>query len=184
MSNQIDKAIILETKKLKLRIPSQEDMPHIFSATRYEGFNDGMLWEAPKDMEELIEPFHRGIRAWEEGRGYNFTIEDKQENNFLGRISIRKTEQEDRWNVGFWTHPVHQNKGIMTEALSAVLKFGFEKLNAETIEACHAIWNEASEKVLKRNGMKFEQYLEKGFQKNGKWVEENLLAIHKNEWEQ
>jgi len=70
----------------------------------------------------------------------------------------------------------------MTEALKGVLKFGFEELSAVKIEACHALWNKASEKVLKRNGMMFERYLEQGFKKNGQWVEENLLVINREKW--
>ena len=70
----------------------------------------------------------------------------------------------------------------MSKSLKAIMKFGFETLNAEVIEAYHAIWNKSSEKVLKKNGMKFISYVEKGFKKNGIWVEENLLAIEKNEW--
>ena len=178
----LEKTTILETVNLKLRFPSLEDLPYIFSATRYEGFNDGLLWEAPKNKEELIEPHYSGIKAWEEGKEYAFTIEDKETTEFLGRISIRKTEIKDRWNVGFWTHPKHQKKGVMTEGLRIVIEFGFERLGAKTIEACHAIWNKGSEKVLKRNGMKFSEILEKGYRKNGKWKEENLLTISKEEW--
>ena len=179
---EIDKNTRLEIENLSLRIPSLDDIPHIFSSTRFEGFNDGMAWEAPASQEELIAPYHRNIKAWEEGRGYSFTIEEKQTKQFLGRISIRKTETENRWNVGFWTHPNHQGQGIMTKALSAILKFGFETLQAEVIEAYHAIWNKGSEKVLMNNGMKFIKYVEQGFKKNGVWVEENLLAIGKEEW--
>jgi ribosomal-protein-alanine N-acetyltransferase len=180
----IARTIILESEHLRLRIPSLEDIPHIFSATRYAGFNDGILWEAPNSQEELIEPYHNSIKAWEEGKGYGFTIEDKETSEFLGRISIRKTETEDRWNVGFWTHPEHQKKGIMTASLRLILEFGFDRLNADVIESSHAIWNKASEHVLKRNGMKFIAYREKGLQKNGNWVDENLLAIAKEEWNQ
>lgn len=178
----IDRSLILETKNLKIRTPSLEDIPYIFSATRHEGFNDGLRWEAPNAEEELIQPYYNGIKAWKEGKGYEFSIENKETGDFLGRISIRKTGIEDRWNIGFWTHPEHQKKGIMTEALGAIIDFGFWRLKAKIIESCHAIWNIGSEKVLKRNGMKFKKYLEKGFQKNGKWVEEHLLAIEKEEW--
>lgn len=141
-----------------------------------------MLWDPPNNKEEMIEPFHNGIEAWEEDRAYSFSIEDIKDQELLGRISIRKTKEKNRWNIGFWTHPKHQKKGVMTKALQVVLEFGFTRLDAEIIEACYALWNKGSEKVLKRNGMTFEKYIEKGFEKNGKWVEENLLAINKDEW--
>lgn len=179
---EIDKNIILELENVVLRIPSLDDIPHIFSATRFNGFNDGMAWEAPTSEKELAAPYYNNLKSWEDGSGYSFTIEERQTRIFFGRISIRKTKIEYRWNIGFWTHQNHQNKGIMSKAVKAILKFGFEILNAEAIEAFHAIWNKGSEKVLTRNGMKFKSYVEKGFEKNGIWIEENLLAIDKKEW--
>ncbi|KAA3634422.1 MAG: N-acetyltransferase [Bacteroidetes bacterium] len=183
MNTTIPKSYQIETPRFRLRIPSEADIPFVFSASRYEGFNDGMLWEPPESIEELKAPLSRSISAWQKGEGFSFTVDDKKTNQPLGRISIRITKEPGRWNVGFWTHPESQGKGIMTECLKAVLAFGFEKLMAEKIEACHALWNVASEKVLKRNGMQFEKYLEKGFLKKGKWVPENLLVITRSEWE-
>jgi len=179
----IKESTILETENLMLRIPSMDDIPFIFSATRHEGFNDGMLWNPPLTIDELTKPYHDGIQAWKDGKAYGFTIEDNSSHEFLGRISIRKTDVEHKWNIGFWTHPRHQKKGIMTEALGAVLHFGFTTLAAEVIEACYALWNKASEKVLHKNGMTFIKYIEQGFKKNGQWVEENLVAIDKTDWE-
>ncbi len=178
----ISKNTQLETSRLVLKIPSLEEVPFIFSATRFEGFNDGMLWDPPKTEEPIIESYHRNIKAWEEGRGFSFSLYNKSNNDFIGRISIRKEEEKDLWNIGFWTHPEQQGNGYMTEAVSAVLAFGFESLHAQRIEACHALWNKASEKVLKKNGMTFIRYIEKGFLKKEKWIEENLLGINRSRW--
>ncbi|PHN07873.1 GNAT family N-acetyltransferase [Flavilitoribacter nigricans] len=173
----------LETLRLRLGMPAPEDLPFIFSASRYPGFTDGMLWYPPENMEELEEPLQRAISAWERGEAYAFTIADKHTSDFYGRISIRPTSEAGGWNIGFWTHPDHQGKGIMSEAVGAVIEFGFTQLQAREIEACHAIWNKASERVLQKNGMRLVRYIEKGFKKHGKWVDENLLAISREEWE-
>ncbi len=182
MQTKIPTSQQLETPRFLLRIPNESDIPFVFSATRFEGFNDGMLWESPENQEELIEPLRNSKKEWEAGKGYAFTITEKENAKPLGRISIRKTNKENRWNVGFWTHPESQKQGIMTEVLKAILDFGFEQLAATEIEACHALWNKASEKVLKRNGMTFDRYIEQGFKKNGQWVEENLLVIDLEKW--
>lgn len=183
MKPKIPKSCTLETERFLLRIPRAEYIPMIFSATRYEGFHEGMVWDPPEKQEELYESLKRNIQKWEAGTAYNFTIKEKGNSGGLGRITIRKTEEQGIWNVGFWTHPESQKRGVMTEALSTVLTFGFEELAACRIEACHATWNTASAKVLTNNGMQFVQYIEKGFQKRGKWVAEHMLAISRSEWQ-
>ncbi|MEM7792484.1 MAG: GNAT family N-acetyltransferase [Verrucomicrobiota bacterium] len=172
----------IKTSRCRLRAPTEEDIPHVFSATRFEGFNDGMLWDAPEREEELRRPLEDGRKAWDEGRAYGFTIESLQSKKFIGRIGIRRTDEEDVWNIGFWTHPRYQRRGYMTESVAAVLGFGFEELNAIRIEACHALWNIASERVLKKSGMTFIRHIPKGFKKKDEWIEENLLGISSNDW--
>ncbi|MEM8887177.1 MAG: GNAT family protein [Bacteroidota bacterium] len=174
----------IETARFLLKIPEESDIPHVFSATRYKGFNDGMQWDPPESIEELHAPLERSHTKWKEEREFSFSIRDKKSLEFKGRISIRPTEQEHIWNVGFWTHPESQGKGIMTESLAAILKFGFDRIKADRIEAAYAIWNKASEKVLHRNGLTFVEYLEKGFQKKGQWVAENLVAIDRSVWKE
>lgn len=173
---------IIYTERLKLRAPLKEDFQHIFSATQVKGFNDGMLWEPLTDPSECELPYESGLNAWRNGEGYGFAIVDKVSAAFLGRISIRKTKTASVWNVGFWTHPDYQRKGIMTEALAAVLDFGFTSLSASRIEAEYATWNIASEKTLKNNGLQFAAFIEKGFQKNGQWIAENRYYIDKASW--
>lgn len=174
--------LTLETTRLRLRLPSEADIPHVFSATRYQGFNDGMLWDPPEHPDEITASLARSLIAWEKGAAYQFSIDDKASGRFLGRLSIRPADQPGRWNIGFWTHPESQGKGFMTEAVGAVLDFGFRQLKAKEIEACYALWNKASERVLHKNGFQFERYIEQGFQKRGEWVAENLVVLTDNEW--
>ena len=183
MNRKIPKSFTLNTPRFILKIPSSDDFSRIVSATRVAGFNDGMLWEPPQNEEELKGPLQRAITSWESAKGYSFSIMKRGSTELLGRISIRTTDIKDVWDVGFWTHPDAQGQGLMTESLNAVLEFGFISLLAVRIEACHAVWNQASAKVLKKNGLRFSRHIEKGFKKRGEWVEENLLEISKSEWE-
>jgi ribosomal-protein-alanine N-acetyltransferase len=179
----IPQSLELTTDRLKLRIVSKEDIPFVYSATKHPGFNDGMLWEPPESEDALLAHLEASLTAWNAQRSFSFTIEDLATGAFLGRITIRQTDHDKVYNIGFWTHPESQSKGIMTEAVAKILEFGFNRLNAQTIEACHALWNKASEAVLKKNGMTFSRYIEQGFQKNGKWIDENLLAISAKDWQ-
>ena len=101
----------LLTARCRLRSVSEADIPHIFAATRYAGFNDGMTWDAPGSMDELQEPLRKNLEAWAAGRGFCFTMESRIDATFLGRISIRQEMEQGVWNIGFWTHPEHQGQG-------------------------------------------------------------------------
>ncbi len=57
----------IETARCILRCLSEDDIPHIFAATRFVGFNDGMLWEAPANIDELYKPLQNNLLAWEAG---------------------------------------------------------------------------------------------------------------------
>jgi ribosomal-protein-alanine N-acetyltransferase len=173
----------LETPRCRLRPVSLDDIPHVFSATQFSGFNEGMPWDPPARLEDLSAPHQRGIDAWKNDLYYSFTVTQKAVDELIGRISIRP-QGADVWNIGFWMHPVHQRKGFTTEAAIAMLSFGFLELNAIQIEAAHAVWNKASERVLQKVGMSFVKRIAEGFQKRGVWVEENLLAISRQTWEE
>jgi len=179
----IPPSLTLTTSRCTLRSIAKEDMPHVFHASQFPGFTDGMLWEPPERVEDLREYHEQNLREWEADTAYCFTIETRDPVQFIGRIIIRKQPEEDTWDLGFWTHPEQQGRGFMTEACQAVMAFGFETLKATNIIACHALWNRASECVLKKNGMQFLKHIPQGFQKNGEWVEENLLGITREQWD-
>lgn len=174
---------IIVTDRLRLRRFSKADIPFVFSASRYEGFCDGMRWSPPQREDELFAPYEANEQAWFTGSGYTFTIEDRSTADPLGRICIRR-QDGSLWDLGYWTHPLHQRKGYMTEATLALIDFGFMQLGASEIEAAHATWNVASRRVLEQAGLRFIRHVPEGFQKNGKWIEEDLLSITRRQWEQ
>ncbi len=169
----------LYTDRFILRIPDESDFDFILSTAKYPGFHDGMLWDPPKTVADLEEPLSNVRNNWEEGRAFAFTIFDKLNQERLGRISIRRKGEESVWNVGYFTHPEHQGRGVMSEVLDRLVKFGFEELQATQVIAQYAIWNKSSEKVLLNNGFKFSHHIEKGYFKNGKWEAENEMIISK-----
>jgi len=170
------------TSRCRLRRPSEADIPHVFSATRIAGFNDGMAWAAPESIEQLREPLRNNIKAWTTGTAFAFTIESKADRAFLGRIAIRSHAEDGLWDIGFWMHPDHQGRGYMFEAAQAVVDFGFERLLAKRIQAGFVAWNVRSERILKKLGMKFVGHVAEAFQKKGQWVEVDVLAIAASDW--
>ena len=61
------------------------------------------------------------------------------------------SDKENKSEIGYELLPQFQGKGIMQEAFLAVLKFAFEVLQLNMIEAWTVAQNENSIKILKRN---------------------------------
>lgn len=165
------------TKRCRLRYPDESDIPHIWSASRTPGFNNGMAWEPPSEISELNEPLQRNQDNWKSGHAYNWTVEGRDSREFIGRISIRREQNDSEWSIGYWIHPTQQNRGYATEAAEAIVLFGFSRLHATIITAAHVTWNHASGQVLQRIGMSRVRTNPKGFRKQGKWVEEYEYEI-------
>lgn len=174
--------LYLETDRLILRCRENKDNEMIFSATRYKGFNDGMLWDPPENIEELHPRVPQAKKNWESGNSFQMIIELKETKKSIGMVSIRKIDDHNIWSIGYFMHPDFQNKGFTKEACSEIISFGFSVLKAKSIEAQHATWNKSSGSILQSVGMEFIEYLPKGFQKNGNWIEENKYCITHNQW--
>ncbi len=92
-----------------------------------------------------------------------------------------------RAGIGYDLAQAYWNKGYMTEALSAMVRYGFEKLESagmplNRIEALVAPGNDASVRVLTKIGFRREGILrEYGFWKNRYWDLE-MFALLKQEW--
>ena len=174
----ISKEIILVTDRLRLRMYELGDIQTAFEATKFEGFNDGIEWDKPANMILLKEHLTLCNLAWETNHGFSFSMIRKDDNEMVGRITIRAVkDQPSIWNIGFWTHPKHQRNGYMKEAVKSVIEFGFNTLDAKRIEADYATWNIGSAKVLEANEFKIVGFKEKGFLKKGKWVALVLVAL-------
>lgn len=160
------------TARCRLRYPDESDIPHIWSACRTPGFNDGLRWEPPSSIAEIKAPLRRAQESWASGNEFSWTIESRENRDFIGWISIRREPGDRVWSIGFWVHPARQGHGFATECAASVLEFGFARLEAKVITAAHATWNTASRRVLRRIGMKYVRTNPRGFKKNDEWVEE------------
>ena len=148
------------TARCRLRYPEESDIPYIWSASQTPNFNDGLRWQSPASIAEIKGPLRTAQKSWASGNEYSWTIESRKNRDFIG------------WSMGFWVHPTKQGQGFATECASAVLEFGFSRLQAKVITSAHATWNTASGRVLRRIGMKYVRTNPRGFKKNQEWVEE------------
>ena len=89
----------------------------------------------------------------------------------------------DSAEVGYVLNPDYWGKGIATEALRCVLKFGFEELKLHRIEAKFIEENKRSLRVMEKVGMTFEGVCREGMLIKGKYVNVGICSILRSEWE-
>jgi len=75
-------------------------------------------------------------------------------------------KENNRAEFGYWVGEPFWGQGIATEAVAAILKFGFQELNLNKIYATHYLENPSSGKVLVNNKMINEAELKEHY-KNG-----------------
>ena len=84
--------------------------------------------------------------------------------------------------VGYSLSRAHWNHGYMSEALNAIVEFGFTKLGLNRIEAQHESDNPASGHVMANAGMKFEGTLRQRIYNKGRYADVDLYAIVRSDF--
>ena len=84
--------------------------------------------------------------------------------------------------VGYSLSRAYWNQGIMTEALRAVLAFGFDTLQLNRIEAQHETDNPASGRVMEKAGMRPEGTLRAKVYNKGRFTDVRIWAVLKKDW--
>lgn len=102
-----------------------------------------------------------------------------------GMVGFNYWNQGDhRASVGLELHRDFWGTGLMTEALTEVIKFGFDRMKLNRIEADVSVYNDKSLALLKRllfvvEGVEREQYYE-----DGKYHDLVKLSLLKRDWDQ
>ena len=84
----------------------------------------------------------------------NFAITRKTDNRLVGCISLMNIEPSHcHAELGYWIGKPYWNHGYCTEAVRAVIRYGFDGLGLNRIHASHFGRNPASGRVMQKAGM-------------------------------
>lgn len=150
----------LSTDRLLLRAVTPDDAPAfrallaIPEVTRYSNWPD-----APS--EERAGELVRGMAAlFPDGRGCAWMIENRADSAFIGAVRINYIHRD--WQcggVGYELHPSAWGRGLMTEALRAVVTCAHGRFALHQLDAWTLPDNTASARVLAKAGFREEGLL-------------------------
>lgn len=91
---------------------------------------------------------------------------------FAGLIGFRATDSSNKkTEIGYWLSEPFQKKGIVTNAVKALVKYAFNDLDINRIEINCAVGNEASKAIPKKLGFVLE-----GIERDGELLSDGLFV--------
>jgi len=162
----------LDTERLLLRQPVVRDIPTIVQlANEPTVANMTLNIPYPYQESDAVYWLNAANQGFASGLHRVFAIELRQTGQFIGGIGLTIEPRFNRAEAGYWVGKPFWNQGVATEALRAVLAFGFDTLALHKIFATHLVENLASGKVMQRAGMQWEAELHQHVRKNGQYFD-------------
>lgn len=144
----------LKTERLILGKVTYKDIPKIIDYAGNKNVSDTTLnIPHPYEKDHALFWINSAEKGFEEGTQYTFAQRVRATDEFIGGIGLKIDPRFDRAVLGYWIAEEFWNKGYATEAVEAILKFGFFQLSLNKIYATHLVENTASGKVMIKNGM-------------------------------
>jgi RimJ/RimL family protein N-acetyltransferase len=150
-----------ETDRLLIRVPRPGDGPALNEAV-LETFDDlrpWMPWAAaePPSIEKSEENSRRAYSQFITREDITLRLIHKETGLILGSSGLHPRDWAlPRFEIGYWCRKRFQRQGYITEALRAILQFGFETLAAKRIQICCDKLNVPSLRVVERAGLRRE----------------------------
>jgi RimJ/RimL family protein N-acetyltransferase len=158
----------LSTPRLLLRAFTLADVPRLMAlAGNYEVAKNTLNIPHPYSEEDARRWVQLTQENYQQQTGYAFALELRATGEFIGGIGLTVARRFDRAEVGYWLGQLYWGQGLASEALGAVLRFGFAELVLNKIYATHIPSNPASGRVMLKNGMVHEGTLAQHTKRDG-----------------
>jgi ribosomal-protein-alanine N-acetyltransferase len=170
----------LASERLRFRPILMGDIDFIFELFGRSETNRYSEDPDVKTLEEAVAMYEKYMKPGGESR-FRVLIEDLS-GEPMGTIGMYLYSKEHkRAEMGYDLMKEHWGKEYMTEAVGAMVSYGFNVLGLERIEATVDSENGASARVLEKNGFKHEGTMRRRFYHDGKWHDEMVLGLLKSD---
>ncbi|MBI3997987.1 MAG: GNAT family N-acetyltransferase [Armatimonadetes bacterium] len=173
----------LETPRLVLRRLTRDDAEDIFAygsdpeVTRYTG------WQTHRTIEDS-RVFLNGVLAlYESKQVAPWGIAHKTDRKLIGTCGfVYWLPQHARAEIGYGIARPYWRQGYTTEAIRAIIAFGFQSMQLNRIEARCEPENTGSWRVMEKVGMTFEGVLRQHNYAKGTYRDTKMYSILRQEW--
>ena len=174
---------VINTPRLHLRKLTMKDAQDIYEYSKDPLVAEHVLWDAHKSVAESKGYIRWMMRKYRYGEPSSWGIALNEDDKVIGTIGFMWIQPENSAaEVGYSLSRKYWNMGYMTEALTALMRYGFDEMKLNRIEAMHETGNPASGAVMRKCGMKHEGTMRSKLMNKGKYVDVELYAILRREF--
>lgn len=173
----------LTTERLLIRRLTMRDAQDIYRYSRDPEVARHVLWDAHRSIGDSRAYLRYMLRRYRGHEPASWGIEWRETGRIIGTIGFMWIQDENASaEVGYSLAREFWNQGIMTEALGAVLRYGFGSMSLNRIEAQHETTNPASGAVMRKCHMRHEGTLRSRLFNKGRYVDVELYAILRKDY--
>jgi ribosomal-protein-alanine N-acetyltransferase len=186
-----DPTPVLEGQRVVLRAPRSRDYEE-WRALRRES-RDFLKPFEPRWTEADLNRRAYNTRLWRgreearKGTDYAFMLfaKDRGREVLVGGLTISNVRRRAAQfaTLGYWMGQRYAGQGLMSEAVGVLLPYYFDTLALHRLQAAFLPHNQASRRVLEKNGFREEGYAENYLQIDGRWADHVLFALTRERWE-
>ena len=147
--------VYLETEHLILRLWTMDDLEDFYAYASIDGLGQMAGWTPHKSIEESREVLQMFI----DGKK-TFALEHKETGRVIGSLGIEEPDPDPATDklgreIGYALHKDYWGKGLMPEAVKAVISYCFNTLKYDYLTCSHFDWNLQSKRVIEKCGFRY-----------------------------
>ena len=147
----------IQTERLLLRKIKMIDAQDMYDYASRPEVTRYLLWYEHPDLSYTKRYIAYVDTQYRAGKFYDFAIIERESKRMIGTCGFARLDSEkNTGEIGYVLHPSFWGRGYATEAVQAIIRFGFEKLGLCRIEGRYMANNLASRRVMEKCGMQLE----------------------------
>lgn len=166
----------IKTQRLLLRQFNANDLENVYrglshpEVIKYYGVSYPTQEAAREQMTYFSDLEKNGTGIW-------WAICSIKDQTFYGAVGFSSlSSAHQKAEIGFWLLPDYWRKGILTEALPIICRFGFDQLRLHRIEAIVETENTNCKNALNNLGFTHEGTMKECEVKNGEFISLDIYA--------
>ncbi len=165
---QITNAPIINTDRLIIRLVKQDDLPALLEVNNNDAVTRYLPYASWKSMDDAQAWYERAMTRHETGVVWQFVIVVRVSGRAIGTCLLFNFDATSRRaETGYVLGQPHWSKGYAREAMSGLVRYAFDVLDLQRLEAQVDARNDASCKLLEhlgfaREGLLRQRFFDKG----------------------